>query len=118
MKKAIITFCVIVILLFSYCVFEQIYLGRFSAQMGTILSEIERETASSKLQASFKSLTQFLEEHKFVLEQISPRAEIEQLYISLGHMEAYLQAEQITEIRVSAAEMQKIVNDICDPPIL
>ena len=118
MKKTIITLSILTILIFSFCAFEKIYLNLFANDLREQLETIQIEDNALKLDNEFKNLTSYLEKNKWILEQVTPRAEIELLFISLGHLEDYLMVENLPEARVAAGEMMRILDDIVDPPMI
>lgn len=118
MKKTVITLTAISVLLVSYCLFEFYYLKSFSTQVESLLSSIEQEERQENIEEKYEQLAEFLEQEKATLEQVTPRAEIELLFISLAHLEDYLVAGQLYEVKVAAGEMKCILSDIADSPII
>ncbi|MBQ6947807.1 MAG: hypothetical protein IJN42_07145 [Clostridia bacterium] len=118
MKKSVIVVCLIALFLCMYCMAERMYLGSFSKEANGYLLQLERSEQTVESKNTFFEFEGFLRRKKGILEQVAPRAEIEQMFISLGHLEAYLQQGNTEEVKVSAAEIKKIIEDICQAPII
>ena len=115
MKITLVKISIILILLFSYCTIETIFLNQFSDDLFAMISKLQSGNTDKEMRETYTRMQLYVDEKKIWLDLVMPKDEQEIISVSMGKIRDYLNENKAFEARVAAGEIRSYLSDVNAP---